>query len=100
MFIDFYEDIIPQDLQEKTLTSVVPKLLAIDFDRSFCMAAICCSGTSSATLTNKQLLGEKRTCAKFENDNSTTDGLVDRRADEQSWLNRLSAPLQWTQLDL
>ena len=40
----------------------------LDFDRSVCMAAICHSGPIWAVPTNEQLLGEKRTYAKFQID--------------------------------
>ena len=40
------------------------------------MTAICYSGPISAVPTNKQLLGEKRTCAKFQTDIDKTEGLM------------------------
>ena len=49
---------------------------ALVSDRSVCMAAICYSGPISMVSTNKQFLGEKRTCAKFQIDISKIKGLV------------------------
>ena len=57
-------------------------------DRSVCMAVICHSGPISAFPTNEQLLGEQRTCAKFQIDVSKTEN---RQTDGQIWLNRLSS---------
>ena len=50
----------------------------LDCHRSVCMAAISYNGpiSISAAPTNKQLLGEKITCAKFQIDISKTDELV------------------------
>ena len=41
---------------------------ALDSDRLVCMPAICCSGPITAVATNEQILGEKRTRAKFQID--------------------------------
>ena len=48
----------------------------LDYDCSVCMAAICYSHPISAVLTNEQPHCEKRTCAKYQIDNSKTEGLA------------------------
>ena len=59
------------------------------------MEAICYSGPISAVPTNKQILGEKGMCAKFQIDISKTAGLVhvlytdrqtNRRADGKGYI--------------
>ena len=40
----------------------------LNFHISICMTAICYSSPISAVSTNEQLLGEKKTCAKFQSD--------------------------------
>ena len=57
---------------------------ALYSDRSVCMAAICCRHPISAIPTNEQLLGEKRTCTKFQFDISKTQGLVRVYTDRQT----------------
>ena len=48
----------------------------LDYDRSVCMATICNRGPISSVSTNESLLGEKRTCAKFQIDSSEIEGLI------------------------
>ena len=62
----------------------------LDFDGLVCVTAICCSGLISVVPKNEQLHWVKRTCLKFQNDISKTEGLVregtDRRTGE--WTGR------------
>ena len=46
-----------------------------DFDHSVCMTALCYSDLISAVLTNDQLLGKKKTCAKFQSAVLKPEGL-------------------------
>ena len=51
----------------------------LDYDRLVCMAAICYSGLISTVSIDEQILGEKRTCVKFQSDTSKTEDLVQGR---------------------
>ena len=63
------------------------------FERSVRMAAISYNSPISAVPTNEQLLGEKKTCAKFQIGTSKTervvrvykDGQTDRQTDMTKW---------------
>ena len=56
----------------------------LDSNSSVRMTAISYSYPISAIPTNEQLLGEKRTCAKFYNDISKTETI--RRAHRRTWV--------------
>ena len=45
-----------------------------NFARSVCMTAMCYIDPTSAVAKDEKLLGEKRTCVKFQVDISKTDG--------------------------
>ena len=55
-----------------------------DFDRSVCMIAIFYSGSVSAVATKEQLLGQKRTSAKFHINISKTECLVRVYSDRET----------------